>query len=145
MNGLTGKVALITGAGRKTGMGRAISLRLARDGADIVVTDIALTLGAKEEQKRKEPEEPWGLENLVDEIKAMGRRTFAVTADLRDSQQVSDMVGKAWNKFGAIDILVNNAGVTASGVGRKLIVSLDQETWNTQLDVNLTAPFLISK
>ncbi len=142
MSNLSGKVALITGTGAKTGIGRAISLRLARDGADIVVTDIA---PRKDPVNEKKPEETWGLGHLADEIKAMGRKAFAVMADLRDNRQVKSMVEKAWNEYGAIDIVVNNAGVTASGVGRKLVVSLDQETWNTQMDVNLTAPFLISK
>ena len=70
MEGLIGKVALVTGAGRKTGMGRAIAHHLARDGADIVVTDIAAHL------KQDESEEPWGLKNLVEEIEALGRGAF---------------------------------------------------------------------
>jgi len=139
MDGLTGKVALVTGAGRKTGMGRAIALRLARDGADIVVTDIAAHL------KQDESEEPWGLKNLVGELEAMGRRAFSMVADLRDARQAEEMVEKAWNKFGGIDILVNNAGVPSSAVGRMPVMSFDQAIWREQLDINLTAPFLLCK
>ncbi len=142
MGNLTGKVALITGAGTKTGMGRAISLRLARDGADIVVTDIARPKG---DQKQKDPEDSWGLENLIEEGKAMGRSAFAITGDLRDRKEIENMVEEATGKFGFIDILVNNAALTGSTIGRIPVMSFPEDVWDKQLDINLTAPFLICK
>ena len=146
MGDLSGKVALVTGAGSKHGLGRAISLRLGRDGADVVVTDIAPIPGHRNrEDKQEKPEEIWGLDKLVKEIEAMGRKAFAVIADLRESQQVSNMVRAALDKFGAIDILVNNAALTGSTVGRKPVIDYDEEIWRKQLDINLTAPFLICK
>ncbi len=144
MAGLKGKVALVTGTGRKTGIGTAIALRLARDGADMIVTDIAFNLGpGARGEVQKGAEEPWGLENLVKEIEGMGRKAFAITADLTDTKQVEAMVEKAWNKFGGIDILVNNAGVPSTAVGRVPVISFDQKIWAKQLDINLTAPFLL--
>jgi 3-oxoacyl-[acyl-carrier protein] reductase len=141
MNGLTGKVAFITGAGNKEGIGCAIALRLAKDGADIVVTDRAPTIP----HRAGKPGGAWGLNNLVEEVKTLGRKAFAITADLLDSQQIRSMVKSALDNIGAIDILVNNAALTGSLVGRKPVVDYDEEIWRKQLDINLTAPFLISK
>lgn len=149
MGDLTGKVALITGAGTKYGIGRAAALRLARDGADIAVTDIAVApdFPAAKEREEQEKEEGWrGLDSLVEEIKAIGRRAFAVPADISDSQQIKEMVTKVLDKFGKIDILVNNAALTGGTVGRDTpVVEFDEAVWKKQIDVNLTAPFLISK
>lgn len=132
---------MITGADSKYGVGRAIALRLARDGADIVVADIAPTIPHRAEK----PGEAWDLNNLVEEVMAMGRKAFAITADLTDSQQIRGMVKAALDKFGAIDILVNNAALTGSFVGRKPVIDYDEEIWRKQLDINLTAPFIICK
>lgn len=149
MGNLMGKVALITGAGTKYGIGRAIALRLAKDGADIAVTDIPVTpeFPAAKEREEQEKQEGWrGLDSLVEEVTAMGRRAFAITADLSDSQQIEEMVTKVLAKFGKIDILVNNAALTGGTVGRDTsVVEFDEAVWRKQIAVNLTAPFLICK
>jgi 3-oxoacyl-[acyl-carrier protein] reductase len=92
--GLSGKVALVTGAGSQKGFGKSIALTLAREGCDIIAADINLE-GAKQ---------------TVAEIETLGRKALAVNADIAKIDQVNDMVKAAMARFDRIDILVNNAG-----------------------------------
>src|SRR3954466_15723740 len=92
---LEGKFALVTGASR--GIGREVALELARQGADVAVNY------AGSEAKANE---------VVDEIKALGRKAFAVQCDVANSESVTGMVKKVIEQFGRLDILVNNAGIT---------------------------------
>jgi len=92
--GLTGKVALVTGAGGQKGYGKGIAIVLAKEGCDIVVADIDME----------------GAEKTVAEIKGLGRKALAVKADVANAAQVNKMVKTALAQFGKIDILVNNAG-----------------------------------
>lgn len=139
MNSLEGKVALVTGAGSKRGIGHAVAVRLAREGADLVIIDKELA------PKSIWPgEEKWGgLDEVVAEIKALGRGALAVVADISRSQKVDEIVAKALERFGKIDILVHCAAIRGP-VGTP-IVELDEEIWRRVLDVNLTGSFLISK
>ena len=114
-----GKIALVTGAYHKRGIGHAIALRLARDGADVAVSGRA-SGSPREEDKR----EGWrGLDSVVEEVEALDRQALAVTADISDSSEVDAMVKKVLNRFGKIDILVNNAGA----LGKKGIPILEKE------------------
>lgn len=137
---LDGKVALVTGAARKRGIGHAIALRLARAGADVVI------VGKQRPAEfflEGEKTEGWqGLESVVAEIKAEGRRALAITADISLSQEVNQMVELTLSKFGKIDILVNNAGIALE---TKNLVDLDETDWRKVLAVNLTGTFLCSK
>ncbi len=144
MYDLSGKVALVTGTSHKRGLGCGIALGLAREGADVAVTDRYKTPEDLEPWDRKEG---WrGLDSLVTEITALGCRGLAITADLTNSQEITDMVGKALNEFGKIDIVVNNAALLARDIGgAQNVVDLPQEAWNKTIVVNLTAPFLICK
>ncbi|MEM3563948.1 MAG: SDR family NAD(P)-dependent oxidoreductase, partial [Candidatus Jordarchaeaceae archaeon] len=90
---LDGRIALITGSG--SGIGRAISLRYAREGADIVVNDVNLE-GANETAKM---------------IEKLGRRVMVIRADVGKSAEVEAMIEKVYNEWGRLDILVNNAGI----------------------------------
>lgn len=90
---LEGQVAIVTGGAQ--GMGRAISLRLAREGASVVVADI----------------QQQGAQKVVDEIKSTGGHAYALVVDVRKQDQVQAMVDTAVREFGGLDILVNNAGV----------------------------------
>ncbi len=139
MNSLEGKVALVTGAASKRGMGRAIALRLAREGASVVVVD-----------KYAMPRSLWpgdegwgGLDAVVDEIKALGRGALAVVADISSSQEVEATVARALEKFGKIDILVHCAAIRGP-VGTP-VVELSEEDWRAIMDVNVTGSFLLSK
>ncbi len=143
MYDLSGKVAIVTGAFHKKGMGCGIALRLAREGADVAVNDI---LKAPEGLAPWERDEGWhGLESLVDEIRSLGRRALAVTADVSNNKQVNDLVSKVVEQFGKVDILVNNAATTSKGLPAIRVVELDEETWNWAMANNLTSVFLMCK
>jgi len=137
MCGLSGKVALVTGAGGEHGLGRAIALRLARDGADVVVNDLAPKPYAKQSE--------WaGLPAVVSEIEQLGRRALSAVADVSDPDQVDAMVTHAIETMGHVDILVNNAGMRA-GRDRVPVVDLDVEIWDALLRVNVRGVFLCSR
>lgn len=136
MYDLSGKVALVTGAGRKKGIGRSIALRLAQEGADVAVNDILKT---PDDLDPWDKEAGWrGLDSLVAEIRSLGRRSLAITADITRSQEASNMVGKVVEEFGKIDILVNNAGICEF----KPFLEITEEDWNKTIDINLKGYFL---
>ncbi len=139
MKSLEGKVAMITGAASKRGMGHAIAVRLAQEGADVIVLDKFAT------PKSIWPgDEGWGgLDAVVDEVIALGRQGLAVTADVSDSKAVDDAVAAALKKFGKIDILVHCGGIRGSMTTP--IIELSREEWQDILDINLTGSFLISR
>ena len=138
MYNLDGKVALVTGAGGKNGIGRAIAIRLAQEGADVVVNDIT-------EHPYAADQADWqGLPDLVSEIEAMGQRAISVVADVGDVEQVHEMVDQTVAHFGKIDILVNNAGMIA-GKDRVPVVDLAEEDWDRVQRVNVKGVFLCSQ
>ena len=139
MNSLAGKVAIVTGAASKRGMGHAIALRLAEEGANVTIVD-----------KYPAPpslfpgDEGWGgLKEIVAEIKALGREALAVLADINNSQEVDQVVAETLEKLGRIDILVHCAAIRGP-VGTP-IVELAEKDWRAIVDVNLNGSFLISK
>ena len=138
MYNLTGKVALVTGAGGKNGIGRAIATRLAKEGADVAVNDIT-------EHPYAADQADWqGLPDVVREVEAMGRRAIRVVADVADATQVKEMVDQTVAHFGKIDILVNNAG-TIAGKDRVPVVDLAEEDWDRVQRVNVKGVFLCSQ
>ena len=138
MYNLNGKVALVTGAGGKNGIGRAIATRLAKEGADVAVNDIT-------EHPYAADQSDWqGLPDVVREIEAMGRRAISVIADVADAAQVKEMVDQTVAHFGKIDILVNNAG-TIAGKDRVPVVDLAEEDWDRVQRVNVKGVFLCSQ
>lgn len=135
MYDLSGKVAMVTGASGRRGLGRSIALRLASEGADVVVTDKDLIIPREAERVGG-----WrGLDSVVKEIEALGRRGLALTVDITQSQQVNETVEKAVKTFGRIDILVNNAGI--GGPRNSLILDMSDEEWRRILEVNLFGSF----
>jgi NAD(P)-dependent dehydrogenase (short-subunit alcohol dehydrogenase family) len=142
MSILSGMVAIVTGAGRKRGIGRAIALRLARDGADVVVTAIRRDAS---QFPRHEQEEGWhGVESLADEIRALGRRSLAMDCDVTQRDQVSACVAAAERELGPVTGLVNNAGV-ASEAAAAPIVEMADNLWTSTIDVNLNGVYHMSK
>jgi meso-butanediol dehydrogenase / (S,S)-butanediol dehydrogenase / diacetyl reductase len=138
-NSLSGKVAFVTGAAAKRGMGRAVALRMAMEGADVVVTD-----------KFAAPKSAWagdedwkGLDDVVKEIEALGRKGLAAVAGVEDTKEVDAAVKAAIDKFGRIDILVNCAG-TRGPVGVS-IVDGDEKDWRLMFDVNSLGTMIVSK
>lgn len=142
MYDLSGKVAIVTGAGGRHGIGRAIALRLAQEGADVVVTDI------QRGPKAIRPEDRlvgWqGLPSVVSEVEALGRESLGVVSDVSDSAQVADMVSRTLDRFGRIDILVNNAG-SQPGRDRVPVVDLEEDAFDEVMRVNVRGTFLCSK
>jgi 3-oxoacyl-[acyl-carrier protein] reductase len=120
---LAGKVAMVTGGAQ--GIGKAVAFLLARNGADIVISDINLE---KAEETAKE-------------LQALGRRTMAIKVDVANLDQVEKMIGAILEKFGQIDILVNNAGITRD----KLILRMTEEDWDAVLNINLKGTFNCTK
>ncbi len=124
---LEGKVAIVTGAGRAgKGIGRSISLALAGEGADIVISDFVVE---NAEAVAKEVQE------------TTGRRALAVQANVSVPADVERMVEEAMTAFGHVDILVNNAGITRDN----LLMRMSEEEWDSVLDSNLKGAFLCTK
>ncbi len=139
MSSLEGKVAIVTGTASKRGMGHAIALRLAREGADLVITD-----KYPAPQSLFPGDEGWGgLEAEVAEIEALGRQAIALVLDISNSKDVDAMVNKTLERFGRIDILVHCAAIR--GPVGKPAVELSEKDWRDILDVNTTGSFLIAK
>ena len=142
MYDLSNKVALVTGAGGRHGIGRAIALRLASEGADVVVTDI---VQSEEAIRPEDRQAGWrGLPSVVEEIEELGRQSMGLFSDVSDSAQVADMMDRALERFGKIDILVNNAG-SRPGKDRVLVVDLEEEALDEVLRVNVRGTFLCSQ
>jgi len=133
MYSLEGKAALVTGAGGEHGIGRAIAVRLAQEGADVIVNDVVSNPMATSD---------WGgLPQVVCDIKALGRQALGILADVSDADQVAAMVHQGLEQFGQIDILVNNAGAPA-GRDRVAVVDLAPEDWDLIQNVNVKGTFL---
>ncbi len=120
---LTGKVALVTGGAR--GIGRAISERLASEGANIAVVDILQEVA----------------DQTAREIAAMGVETMAYAADVSKPEDANDTVKAVIEKFGKVDILVNNAGITRD----TLIMRMSESDWDAVINVNLKGTFNFTK
>ena len=118
MDGLTGRVAIVTGASR--GIGRAVALRLASAGASVVA-------GARADHA----------DSVAREIEAAGGTTVPVTLDVTEAASIAGVVQTALDRFGRIDVLVNNAGI----VRDQLLLRMKQEDWDAVIATNLTAVF----
>ena len=142
MYDLSEKIAVVTGAAGRRGIGRAIATRLASEGANVVVSDVSPSIGTIRPDDRAVG---WrGLESVVAEIEDMGRESLGLFADVSDSAQVSDMVRQTLARFGRIDILVNNAAFRP-GRSRVPIVDLEEEAFDEVMRVNVRGTFLVSR
>ena len=121
---LSNKIAVVTGSGQ--GIGRAIALKLAEVGATVVVNDIG---------------DVKPVEAVAQEIKAMGRQSLAVLADVSSASDVARLVEETMAAYGRIDILVNNAGIARD----QLLLRMSEEDWDKVLDVDLKSVFLCTK
>lgn len=114
---LEDKVVLVTGTGSQIGYGKGIAIALAQEGCDIISADIDFE----------------GAKKTAAEVEALGRRTLVVKVDVRNRDEVDDMVKKALEKFGRIDILINNAGVSSKW---KPFAEMTKEDWDYDVGVN---------
>ena len=121
---LNGKIALVTGGGR--GIGKAIALALAREGADIAVVS----------RTRRE------IAATAADVSALGQRSLPIEADVSDKRDVARMVKRTLEEFGRVDILVNNAGILGP-IGP--LVENDTEDWIKTININLVGTFLCCK
>src|SRR4030042_3671286 len=139
MSTLKGKVAMVTGAASKRGMGHALALRLAREGADVIVADKFAA------PKSMFPgDEGWGgLDDVVKEITALGREGRAVTVDINVSKDIDAAMDKIMKKFGKIDILMHAAAIRGP-VGVP-VVDLAEKDIRAIIDIDLVGSFLICK
>ncbi len=117
---LDGKVALVTGAAR--GIGKAIALKFASEGADVAFTDLVINEAAEE---------------IVKEIEAFGHKVKAYASNAADFAQTQEVVDQIMADFGHIDILVNNAGITKDG----LMLRMSEAQWDAVINVNLKSAF----
>src|ERR1700693_4741582 len=134
-NGLAGKTAIITGAGRMQSIGRTIALEFARQGVSIVITGTGRdpTTFSEEEQAAK-----WrDIESVAEEARKMGVAALPLVSNIADPGAVDLMVRSAVEQFGHIDILVNNAGA-AVGPDRVPLIDLQVQEFQRVLNVNLT-------
>lgn len=120
---LSGKVAVVTGAGR--GIGRGIALRLAQDGADVVVNDVNSETVSR----------------VADEIRDLGRRSLAIAADVGVGKEVYGMVEQVVGEFGKLDIMVANAGIAQV----KQAIEITEEDWDKVFAVNTKGVFLCAQ
>ncbi|MCH7552700.1 MAG: SDR family NAD(P)-dependent oxidoreductase, partial [Chloroflexi bacterium] len=142
MGDLDGKVAIITGAGRLRGIGRACAVALAAMGADIVPTG---TGRSPESYPQDEKDAGWkDIESTAQQVRDLGRRALPVVGDVSRSEDVQRMVQQTMDEFGRIDILINNAAYKR-GEDRVTVDQLDEEVWRRVLDVKVTGAFLFSK
>jgi 3-oxoacyl-[acyl-carrier protein] reductase len=118
------KTAIVTGSGR--GLGKAIALKLAQMGANIVLNDIA---GSDD------------IDVTAEEFKALGYNVVVTRGDVRNTDDVDNMIKTAVEAFGSIDILVNNAGITRD----TLIIRMTEKDWDDVLDINLKGAFICTK
>ncbi len=117
------QIAVVTGAGR--GIGRAIALKFADEGADVVCVSRTVENAQK----------------VADEVRAKGRRSWAVAVDVADPAGVNAAAGQILVDAGRVDILVNNAGVTRDN----LLMRMSEEEWDTVLNTNLRGAFVLTK
>ena len=117
---LEGKVALVTGAGR--GIGKAIAVRYAEQGADVAFTDLALNEA---------------VEQTVKEIEALGVKCKAYASNAANFEETHEVVKQVVEDFGRIDVLVNNAGITKDG----LMMRMSEAQWDAVINVNLKSAF----
>lgn len=140
MGTLDGMVAMVTGAASRRGIGRGVVLALAEAGADIAVTDI----GRRSLVARAETDDWRGLDSVVDEVEALGRKAIGLELDVRKETQVRSVIDESLQRLGRIDIVVNNAAPPQEpsvNAGWEIT----EEEWSAQFAVILTGAFLVCR
>jgi NAD(P)-dependent dehydrogenase (short-subunit alcohol dehydrogenase family) len=141
MRGLAGKAVLITGAGRRRGLGEGIALRFVQEGAHVMIADLDRPQGDQFPEHGVPAQSE--MDALVAYLNECGPGSAAaITCDVRQEEQVAAAVAATVSAFGGVDVLINNAGV---GYLMSPIVDTDLADWDVVLGVNLTGTFLAAK
>jgi meso-butanediol dehydrogenase/(S,S)-butanediol dehydrogenase/diacetyl reductase len=136
---LEDRVAVVTGSGRKGGIGEATAHELARSGASVVLGDICQSPTELPHAGSGQWEE---LQQIASDISLLGGQALPLRVDVSDAVSVRQMFSETQRVFGRLDILVNNAGVA---VGPAPIVQMEEEAWRRTLEINATGTFLCCK
>lgn len=140
MYGLKGKTAVVTGSGRRKGIGEAIIMRLASEGCNVVISDIGVVKGKQFGKEHIGTTDE--MESIAKDAIKLGGQAITVSCDVRYEEQIENLVNKAVEAFGSIDIWVNNAGI---GYIMEPFTEFKVSSWDAVLDVNLKGAFLGSK
>jgi 3-oxoacyl-[acyl-carrier protein] reductase len=144
---VTARVALVTGCGKRDGMGRAIARMLAGSGTAVLVCDKepAGVLNRRQERVPGRAQDDWrGVASLVEEITAAGGTASQALGDIGDEDAARRLVGEAVDRYGRLDILVNNAAAP-QGLDRRDITEVPVDVWDHVIRVNLRGTFLMSR
>ncbi len=136
MGTLTGKTAVITGSGRRKGLGEAIARKLASEGANIVISDIGKTRDAATGEAHIGTTEE--MESIAAELRGLGVQVSTCVCDVRSLEEVRALARHATETHGSLDIWVNNAGI---GYIMKPLLEVSEADWRAVIDVNLTGAF----
>lgn len=139
---LSGKVALVTGAARPRGIGRATAVRLARSGADIACIDIARPY---DEAPAHGTATASDLDELADELRALGAKVATAAADISAEDEVEAAVAQLTEELGTISLVANVAGGSGPGFGLGPLLNVPVEEFRRVLDVNVIGTWLVSK
>jgi NAD(P)-dependent dehydrogenase (short-subunit alcohol dehydrogenase family) len=137
-----GKVALVTGAARPRGIGRATALRLAQGGADVACLDIARPYTEAPGHGTASGDD---LDGIVAEIEALGRKAIGVRADVSNEEEVEAAVAAATEALGTVHLVANVAGGSGVGFGLGPLLNITADEFRKVLDVNLIGTWLVSK
>lgn len=139
---LSGKVAIVTGAGRLRGIGRATANVLARMGADVVVTGTGRDPAT---YPADEKEAGWrDIESTADEVRSFGVRALPVVMDVTNADEVQKLIDDSVSELGSVDILINNAAAPY-GEDRVPVVEVDEDVFKKVLEVKVVGTYLCSK
>ncbi len=141
-SGLTGKVAVVTGAGRISSIGRAMAVEFARAGCDLVLTGTGRSPDRYTDEERAAG---WrDIESVAEDVRDLGVRALTAVLDVSDEAAVDGLLGKVVGEFGGVDVLVNNAAA-ARAADRVPVTDLAADTWDFVMRVNVRGTFLMSR
>jgi NAD(P)-dependent dehydrogenase (short-subunit alcohol dehydrogenase family) len=143
VEGLAGKVAVVTGAARPPGLGRATALRLAAEGAHVVCVDTLPTHAHAIDESNTIA--PGSLEQVAREVRARGRRALAIEADLADTGAIADVIDRAVGELGRVDICAHLGGGTGPRLATGPLLDIDEAAWDRCIATNLVSPWLVAR